>query len=104
MRLFVALGHNRGDFRWEAPGNRPLVDRHLMWCLDQRKRGWLMRTRVDGTVPPDNLTIFATTSRGELDQVLAADPLVVAGVRHYAVSGCHARPEVVVSSTVDDHG
>lgn len=41
-------------------------------------------------VPADNLTIFATTSRAELDQALELDPLVVAGVRRYAVSGCHA--------------
>lgn len=85
-RLYVALGHNRGDFRWDAPINRDLVDQHLMWCLDQRERGW----SLPGRVPSDNLTIFATTSRGELDRMLELDPLVMAGVRHYAVSGCHA--------------
>jgi hypothetical protein len=84
-RLYVALGHNRGDFRWDAPGHRDLVDQHLMWCLDQRERGWLL----PGQVPADNLTIFATTSRGELERVLELDPLVMAGVRRYAVTGCH---------------
>jgi hypothetical protein len=85
-RLYVVLGHNRGDFQWDAPANRGLVDRHLMWCLDQRERGWMLPSRV----PVDNLTIFATTSRAELARVLDEDPLVVAGVRRYAVSGCHA--------------
>ncbi len=83
-RLYVALGHNRGDFRWDAPVNRDLVDQHLMWCLDQRERGWLL----PGRVPEDNLTIFATASRDELERALELDPLVVAGVRRYAVSGC----------------
>jgi hypothetical protein len=85
-RLYVALGHNRGDFRPDAPGNRDLVDQHLLWCLDQRERGWLMPCRV----PVDNLTIFATTSRAELARVLDRDPLVAAGVRHYAITTCHA--------------
>jgi hypothetical protein len=85
-RLYVALGHNRGDFRWDAPEHRHLVDQHVLWCLDQRERGWLLPVRV----PADNLTIFATTSRDELERVLDLDPLVVAGVRRYAVSGCHA--------------
>jgi hypothetical protein len=85
-RLYVALGHNRGDFQPEAPANRVLVDQHLMWCLDQRQRGWLL----PGRVPIDNLTIFATSSRAELARVLGLDPLVAAGVRHYAITGCHA--------------
>jgi hypothetical protein len=85
-RLYVALGHNRGDFQPDAPANRLLLDQHLMWCLDQRERGWLL----PGRVPIDNLTIFATSSRAELARVLELDPLVAAGVRHYAVSGCHA--------------
>ena len=101
--MFVALGHNRGDFRCDASANRTLVDEHLMWCLDQRERGWLVRVRPDGTIPVDNLTIFATTSRDELDQVLAADPLVAAGVRHYAVSGCHTRADVVLSTRADEN-
>lgn len=84
-RLYVALGHNRGDFQWDAPANRGLVGQHLLWCLDQRERGWLL----PGQVPGDNLTIFATTSRAELERELDLDPLVVAGVRRYAVSGCH---------------
>ncbi|MFC4852141.1 hypothetical protein [Actinophytocola glycyrrhizae] len=85
-RLYVALGHNRGDFRWDAPANHVLIGEHLLWCLDQRKRGWLLPCRV----PADNLTIFATASRAELERVLDLDPLVVAGVRRYAVSGCQA--------------
>lgn len=101
--MFVALGHNRGDFRCAAPANRVLVDQHLMWCLDLRERGWLVRARPDGTIPVDNLTIFATTSRAELEQALAEDPLVVTGVRHYAVSGCHTRAEVVLSVRADDN-
>lgn len=82
----MALGHNRGDFCPEAPVNRDLVDQHLLWCFDQRERGWLL----PGEVPFDNLTIFATTSRVELERVLELDPLVAAGVRHYAITGCHA--------------
>lgn len=82
----MALGHNRGDFSPDEPDNRDLVDQHLLWCLDQRERGWLL----PGRVPVDNLTIFATTSRAELARVLELDPLVAAGVRHYAISGCHA--------------
>ncbi|MCA1655827.1 MAG: hypothetical protein LC635_05185 [Pseudonocardiaceae bacterium] len=89
VRLYVALGHNRGDFRCHASEHRALVDQHLMWCLDQRERGWLLSGGA-GTVPADNLTIFATTSRAELARVLDLDPLVAAGVRHYAISGCHA--------------
>jgi hypothetical protein len=85
-RLYVALGHNRGDFRWDDPANRVLIGEHLLWCLDQRERGWVL----PGRVPADNLTIFATTSRAELERALDLDPLVVAGVRRYAVSGCHA--------------
>lgn len=88
-RLYVALGHNRGDFRWDAPANRVLVGEHLLWCLDQRERGWLL----PGRVPADNLTIFATASRAELERALDLDPLVVAGVRRYAVSGCHAETQ-----------
>jgi hypothetical protein len=84
-RLYVALGHNRGDFRPGAPANRDLVDQHLLWCLDQQERGWLM----PGRVPMDNLTIFATASRAELARALELDPLVLAGVRHYAITGCH---------------
>lgn len=85
-RLYVALGHNRGDFQWEDPTNRVLIGRHLLWCLDQRERGWLL----PGQVPADNLTIFASSSRAELERELDLDPLVVAGVRRYAISGCHA--------------
>jgi hypothetical protein len=85
-RLYVALGHNRGDFHPDAPWNRDLVDQHRMWCLDQRERGWLL----PGRVPVDNLTIFATASRSELARVLELDPLVAAGVRHYAITGCLA--------------
>lgn len=87
----MALGHNRGDFHPDAPGNRHLVDQHFLWCLDQQERGWLL----PGRVPVDNLTIFATASRAELARVLELDPLVAAGVRHYAVSGCHV-PEPAV--------
>lgn len=86
----MALGHNRGDFQWAAPANRGLVDQHLMWCLDQRERGWVL----PGKVPEDNLTIFASTSRAELDRVLDLDPLVVAGVRRYAVSCCQGTEPV----------
>lgn len=82
----MALGHNRGDFRPDAPANRDLVDQHLLWCLVQRERGWLL----PGRVPVDNLTIFATTSRAELARALELDPLVAAGVRRYAISGCQA--------------
>ncbi|MGB3441414.1 MAG: hypothetical protein WBA97_21905 [Actinophytocola sp.] len=84
------MGHNRGDFRWDAPANRGLIDEHLLWCLDQRERGWVL----PGRVPEDNLTIFAATSRAELERALDLDPLVVAGVRRYAVSGCHATEPV----------
>jgi hypothetical protein len=82
----VALGHNRGDFRPDAPANRDLVDQHLLWCLVQRERGWMLPSRV----PIDNLTIFATTSRTELARALELDPLVAAGIRHYAITRCHA--------------
>jgi hypothetical protein len=85
-RLYVALGHNRGDFRWDAPAHRELIRAHLLWCFDLRERGWLL----PGEVPADNLTIFATACRAELERALDRDPLVVAGVRRYAVSGCHA--------------
>ena len=97
-RLYVVLGHNRGDFQWDAPANRGLVDRHLMWCLDQRERGWLL----PGRVPEDNLTIFATTSRAELDRLLDLDPLVVAGVRRYAVSCCHGEQAQTPTSQGSD--
>jgi uncharacterized protein YciI len=92
VRLFVALGHNRTDFQWDLPGNRPLILRHLAWCLEQEERGWLIGAGPlglgdpDGTVLADGLTIFATTSRAELDRVLDTDPLVRADVRHYAVT------------------
>ena len=85
-RLYVALGHNRGDFCPDEPANRDLVDQHILWCLDQVERGWLL----PGRVPVDNLTLFATASRAELARVLELDPLVAAGVRHYAITGCHA--------------
>ncbi len=98
-RLYVALGHNRGDFQWAAPANRALVDQHLMWCLDQRERGWLL----PGRVPEDNLTIFATTSRTELERVLELDPLVLAGVRRYAVSGCHGADQVPATEPQGSH-
>lgn len=81
----MALGHNRGDFQPYAPANRDLVDQHLLWCLEQQERGWLL----PGRVPIDNLTLFATTSRAELARVLGLDPFVAAGVRHYAISNCH---------------
>lgn len=83
MRLFVALGHNRGDFQWDAPANQALILRHVSWCLDQERRGWQL-----GSFLADGLTIFATTSRAELDEALETDPLVTAGVRRYAVSTC----------------
>jgi hypothetical protein len=86
----VALGHNRGDFRPDAPVNRHLVDQHLLWCLVQRERGWLM----PGRPPIDNLTIFVTASRAELSRALELDPLVAAGVRRYAITGCHAAEHV----------
>jgi hypothetical protein len=91
------LGHNRGDFRWDAPANRVLIGEHLLWCVDQRERGWLL----PGRVPEDNLTIFATTSRAELERALELDPLVVAGVRRYAVSGCHATEQAWVPQPQD---
>jgi hypothetical protein len=97
MRLYVALGHNRGDFRWDAPEHRAIVDQHLMWCRDQRERGWLLPSRV----PADNLTIFAATSRAELAGALELDPLVAAGIRHYAISGCH---DVEQASSRQAHG
>jgi hypothetical protein len=97
-RLYVALGHNRGDFCPDAAANRDLVDQHLLWCLDQRERGWLL----PGHIPVDNLTIFATTSRVELDRALDLDPLVAAGVRHYAISGCYA-PEPAAGLLSDPH-
>jgi hypothetical protein len=100
VRLHVALGHNRGDFRWDAPEHRALVDEHLMWCLDQRERGWLLPSRV----PVDNLTIFATTSRAELARVLRGDPLVAAGLRHYAISGCHDAEQPCVSDSAETPG
>ncbi len=100
-RLYVALGHNRGDFRWDAPVNRDLVDQHRMWCLDQRQRGWLL----PGQVPVDNLTIFATTSRGELAAALERDPLVLAGVRRYAVTGCDGAADCPTESVPSEaHG
>jgi hypothetical protein len=98
-RLYVALGHNRGDFRWDAPEHRTLVDEHLMWCLDQRERGWLLPSRV----PADNLTIFATTSRAELSRVLDLDPLVAAGIRHYAISGCHGAEQAYSPEVQGSH-
>jgi hypothetical protein len=98
-RLYVALGHNRGDFQWDAPANRALVDRHLMWCLDQRERGWLL----PGQVPADNLTIFATTSRAELERTLDTDPLVEAGYRRYAISGCHGGEEACAPGRHGSH-
>lgn len=96
-RLHVALGHNRGDFQWDDPANHVLIGRHLLWCLDQRERGWLL----PGQVPADNLTIFASTSRAELERALDLDPLVVAGVRKYAVSGCHAEEPAWVPQAQD---
>lgn len=95
----MALGHNRGDFHWDAPANGGLVDQHLMWCLDQRERGWLLPVRV----PADNLTIFASTSRAELDRALDLDPLVVAGVRRYAVSGCQEAEPVQAPMSQGSH-
>lgn len=98
-RLYVALGHNRGDFHPDAPANRALVDQHLLWCVDQRQRGWLL----PGQVPIDNLTIFATTSRAELERALDADPLVTAGIRRYAVSGCQSSGAPWALSINDGH-
>ncbi len=98
-RLYVALGHNRGDFQWDAPANRTLIARHLLWCLEQRERGWLL----PGQVPPDNLTIFATTSRAELERGLDLDPLVVAGVRRYAITGCQPAEQSWVPQAQDPH-
>ncbi|WP_459709939.1 YciI family protein [Actinophytocola sp. KF-1] len=98
-RLYVALGHNRGDFQWDAPANHTLIGRHLLWCLDQRERGWLLPSRV----PADNLTIFATTSREELERALDLDPLVVAGVRRYAITGCQPAEQTWVPQAHDPH-
>lgn len=76
-----------------------MVDQHLMWCLDQRERGWLLPSRV----PEDNLTIFATTSRAELSRLLDLDPLVAAGVRHYAISGCPGAEKARSPQVHDSH-
>lgn len=98
-RLYVALGHNRGDFQWDAPANRTLVARHLLWCLDQRERGWLLPSQV----PADNLTIFATTSRADLERGLDLDPLVVAGVRRYAITCCQAAEQTWAHQVPDPY-
>jgi uncharacterized protein YciI len=87
--LFVALGRNRPAFRWDEPEHRPLILRHVTWCQDQEAAGRLIGAGPLAPAPggADALMIVAAPTRESLDRLLAADPLVVAGVRRYEVTG-----------------
>lgn len=90
--LMIALGTNRADFRWDHPDNRQLVLRHVTWCHDLASTGTLVGAGPLGwgdaaAKPADALLVLSARTAADAAAVLANDPLVLAGVRGYAVSG-----------------
>lgn len=85
--LVVEVATNPEGFVWDAPANRQLILRHVVWCLDSEEAGVLLGSGplLDGMIgavsDAAGLFLLEVADLEEASAILDRDPLCAIGRR-----------------------